>query len=156
MDSEKQGMFWDASSEDTALPKPGATCRLAWTTARLFTNWAAVLGSQHWRLLCLLLRQGKGRHSPASVLTLGHSMVVLCQIHNLVCSAWNGKYTLPLPQAEYLKTNATNTGQGRLVCSQERSFLTLLHQMQTRELPWDSIPNRSGARKSNQLRTFSS
>jgi len=46
MGSVKQGMFWDTSSEDAALAKPSANHRLAGTSARLFTNWAAVLGSQ--------------------------------------------------------------------------------------------------------------
>lgn len=76
---------------------------------------------QLW-LLCLVLRQDKERSSPESVLALGHT-TVLCQTHNSVCSLWNGKYTLPLPQAQYPKTNtATWLREGVYAPRDEKEF----------------------------------
>lgn len=82
----------------------------------------------------------------------GHT-TVLCHIWNSVCPAWNGRYTLTLQQAEHLKTNSY-TGQRRLLCSQRkrRVFSPFYINYKLGQLPWDSIPNRDAARKSNWLK----
>lgn len=88
---------------------PDGLCKTRHVLMRIQHYPELVLGAaqrgQLW-LLCLVLRQDKRISSPESVPALGHTTVLLCQIHNSVCSVWNGKYSLPLPQAEYPKTNA--------------------------------------------------
>lgn len=103
--------------------------------------------------LCLVLRQDKGRDPPAAVPAWGHATALLRQIWNSVCPAWNMRYTWTLQQAERLKTNSY-AGQGRLPCSQgkRRVFSPFYINYQLGQLPWDSIPNRDAARKSNQLK----
>lgn len=103
--------------------------------------------------LCLVLRQDKGRDPPAAVPARGHATALLRQIWNSVCPAWNVRYTWTLQQAERLKTNSY-AGQGRLPCSQgkRRVFSPFYINYKLGQLPWDSIPNRDAARKSNQLK----
>lgn len=93
-------------------------------------NFPDLVKSAAWLgQLCLVLRQDKEGSSPASVLSLGHMTVLVCQIHNSVWSVWNGKYTLPLLQAEYPKTNtATWSGKVSMLPGEKKSCFDFLHQ----------------------------